>query len=215
MANKAFKLLQALHDDDDSFIHESLRDKTTQLWINNAPCIRQLKNPKFHFHEDHHFTTCLGFACKRNSFATMCSLVKAGAKINICMDSFGNSALHRVCDSDIERLTKATYLLELEPSLVHARDRSNSTPLHDCAEAGYCDVMALLLSHDAEVNAMDLKRMTPLHIAAQEGQLEAVKMLAQNSRCDVTLTNSDGKTAADVAREQDYQEIVNYLENIA
>ena len=52
---------------------------------------------------------------------------------------------------------------------------------------------------------------TALHQAAFAGNLEVVKLLTSYSQCDVHAKNNAGKTAADWARDEGHNDIVNYL----
>ncbi|KAG5522420.1 hypothetical protein RHGRI_034561 [Rhododendron griersonianum] len=53
-------------------------------------------------------------------------------------------------------------LLEEDPSLVHARDYDNRTPLHVASLHGWIDVAKCLIQHGADVNAQDRWKNTPL-----------------------------------------------------
>ncbi|GAV57106.1 Pkinase_Tyr domain-containing protein/Ank_2 domain-containing protein [Cephalotus follicularis] len=53
-------------------------------------------------------------------------------------------------------------LLEEDPSLVHARDYDNRTPLHVASLHGWIDVANCLIDYGADVNAQDRWRNTPL-----------------------------------------------------
>ncbi|XP_022725223.1 serine/threonine-protein kinase STY8-like [Durio zibethinus] len=53
-------------------------------------------------------------------------------------------------------------LLEEDPSLVHARDYDNRTPLHVASLHGWIDVAKCLLDYRADVNAQDRWKNTPL-----------------------------------------------------
>lgn len=46
-------------------------------------------------------------------------------------------------------------LLNEDPSLVHARDYDNRTPLHVAATHGWIDIAKCLVEHEADVNAQD------------------------------------------------------------
>ncbi|XLT94163.1 hypothetical protein HN873_015825, partial [Arachis hypogaea] len=51
-------------------------------------------------------------------------------------------------------------LLEEDPSLVHARDYDNRTPLHVASLHGWADVASCLIEFGADVNAQDRWRNT-------------------------------------------------------
>ena len=54
---------------------------------------------------------------------------------------------------------------------------------------------------------------TALHAAAREGRVAAVKALVAHPDCNVTLTNSKGKTALYIAMERDKKDIIEILYN--
>jgi len=71
-------------------------------------------------------------------------------------------------------------LLKADASLVHARDKEGSTPLHWAAWRGQVEAARLLLEAGAEVNARNQNThwgTTPLHAAAHGNQAAVVQVL--------------------------------------
>ncbi|KAF2290115.1 hypothetical protein GH714_002672 [Hevea brasiliensis] len=69
-------------------------------------------------------------------------------------------------------------LLEEDPSLVHARDYDNRTPLHVASLHGWIDVAKCLIEFGADVNAQDRWKNTPLadaEGAKKYGMIELLK----------------------------------------
>lgn len=80
-------------------------------------------------------------------------------------------------------LTALRKLLRADPSLIHARDKDGSTPLHWAAWRGQIDVTRLLLKAGAEVNAQSQNThwgTTPLHAAAHGNQAAVAQLLLEH-----------------------------------
>ena len=54
---------------------------------------------------------------------------------------------------------------------------------------------------------------TPLHVAALNGYTDIVRLLLEQEGIDKARQNDNGKTALDLAREKEFAEIVQLLEN--
>ncbi|XP_072093396.1 serine/threonine-protein kinase VIK isoform X2 [Arachis hypogaea] len=68
-------------------------------------------------------------------------------------------------------------LLEEDPSLVHARDYDNRTPLHVASLHGWADVASCLIEFGADVNAQDRWRNTPLADAEGAKRNSVIELL--------------------------------------
>lgn len=91
-----------------------------------------------------------------------------------------------------------------------AINRPNWTALHYAAAGGKNDIVQILLDKGADINARSPNLTTPLMIAAYEGFDLTVKLLLDRG-ADVTLTNEEGKNAADYAKRLDRQNIVDLV----
>lgn len=94
---------------------------------------------------------------------------------------------------DAERVSA---LLAHDKSLVKARDKDGSTPLHCAVWKGHQQVVALLLEAGADVNAQnenDHWGTTPLHAAAHANQ-GAIAQLLLDHGADVQATDREGRT---------------------
>ena len=94
---------------------------------------------------------------------------------------------------DAERVSA---LLANDKSLVKARDKDGSTPLHCAVWKGHQQVVALLLKAGADVNAQnenDHWGTTPLHAAAHANQA-AIAQLLIDYGADVQATDREGRT---------------------
>ena len=52
---------------------------------------------------------------------------------------------------------------------------------------------------------------TPLHFSAQNGSVEAIKLLLSHGDADLTVKDSDNKTAYDYANEKGFTEAANLI----
>jgi ankyrin repeat protein len=94
---------------------------------------------------------------------------------------------------DAERVSS---LLANDKSLVKARDKDGSTPLHCAVWKGHQQLIALLLKAGADVNAQnenDHWGTTPLHAAAHANQAAIAQLLIDHG-ADVQATDREGRT---------------------
>jgi ankyrin repeat protein len=87
-------------------------------------------------------------------------------------------------------------LLATDNSLINARDKDGSTPLHCGTWKGHETVVALLLKAGADLNAHnsnDRWGTTPLHAAAHANQAAIAKLLI-DAGTDVNARDREGRT---------------------
>jgi ankyrin repeat protein len=87
-------------------------------------------------------------------------------------------------------------LLAGDASLVNARDKDGSTPLHCAAWKGHAAVAELLLEAGADVNARSQNEHygdTPLHAAAHGNQRAVAELLIAQG-ADVRAVSCNGRT---------------------
>ena len=86
------------------------------------------------------------------------------------------------------------------------------TLLHEAAAGGTIKkLQSLLAQNPAGVNAKDNNNWTPLHHATYWKRFKCVQELL-SAGADVYATNNEDKTAKDIAREEDYGDIVELLQ---
>jgi ankyrin repeat protein len=87
-------------------------------------------------------------------------------------------------------------LLATDKSLINARDKDGSTPLHCAVWKGHAPVVAVLLEAGADVNATnenDHWGTTPLHAAAHANQAAIAQLLIDHG-ADVNSRDREGRT---------------------
>merc|ERR1711988_1722777 len=82
--------------------------------------------------------------------------------------------------------------------------------LHQAAMSDFPEICRILIDHGADVNVQDEEELTPLHCAARDGYGECVMILCK-AGADCYKTNSEGKTAKDLADMATEQETVEFL----
>ena len=87
---------------------------------------------------------------------------------------------------------------------VGGRNHKGQTALHCAAKAGFKDIVALLLEHDAEVDAQDSAGETPLVAALRsmvkdKERLRAVVRRLVAAGADLTLADASGRTPYAIA----------------
>lgn len=93
------------------------------------------------------------------------------------------------------------------------------TPLHWACYSWYdpvsTEILRMLLEAGADPNAQNDHLYTPLMVLCKlkEASLEHVRLLLEHG-ADPTLENLDGKTALDIARDAEEQEIVEYMQSL-
>jgi ankyrin repeat protein len=101
--------------------------------------------------------------------------------------------------------------IEIKP-IVNIKYDEGMTPLMIAVEEKNIEMVAYLLSQDADINAQNDKRMTPLMIAVEKENIEMVTyLLSQHAKID--LKNNDGQTAMDIAKDNNSKNIVDILTN--
>eukprot|EP00004_Rigifila_ramosa_P000545 TRINITY_DN1056_c0_g1_i1.p1 TRINITY_DN1056_c0_g1~~TRINITY_DN1056_c0_g1_i1.p1 ORF type:complete len:253 (+),score=37.39 TRINITY_DN1056_c0_g1_i1:42-761(+) len=117
--------------------------------------------------------------------------------------------LHRAAGSGSEPVVAALISAGAD---LRAKDSSNRTVLHYAAAAGHVHILEKLLQRDIDVGAASTNGLTALHLAASQGHDEIVNMLLATGRIDATARDSEDKTAADLARENNHKALAKALE---
>jgi len=93
-------------------------------------------------------------------------------------------------------VAKVKELLATNATLVQARDKDGSTPLHCATWKGHQETVAVLLDGGADVNAENSNEhwgTTPLHAAAHANQAAIAQLLIEHG-ADLNARDLNGKT---------------------
>ena len=108
-------------------------------------------------------------------------------------------------------------LLNDDPSLLTARDKDGSTPLHCAAWNGHKDVAAILLDAGAEVNDHNQNGhwgTTPLHAAAHGNQRQVAALLIARG-ADLQARNLNGRTPLEETTVHNARAVARLLTELA
>jgi hypothetical protein len=143
------------------------------------------------------------------------------ANVN-AVDRDAQTALHRASYRGNEGIVRALLAANADPNIA---DRCDWTPLITASYCGHSAVMSLLIESGedgvglkfncANVNHADnIVGSTALIHACRYNLVDCVRVLV-NARADITIRDYDGRTALDLARRRDRQDIVRLLESSA
>lgn len=112
----------------------------------------------------------------------------------------GRTALHEACRNGYVNVAK---ILMLAPHNLEARDKDRSTPLHLACWSGLVKPVSFLISRGANLEARDNHSKTPLMIAIYTPTVDrlAIIKLLVHAGASTAATDSEGRCAADLARE--------------
>ncbi len=147
------------------------------------------------------------FAAKGGSIEALKLLLSKGAKINI-KDSEGETALSLAAGNPYNDLMniEAVRLLIAKGVLL---DKETFIRM---AAKGYNNEVKLFLEKGIDINAQDKRiKRTALMEAAWRGQVETVKLLLNNKKIDVNISDQRGDTARSLAKSQHHLEIIKML----
>ncbi len=103
-----------------------------------------------------------------------------------------------------------TALVDLDRSVLTARDGGGRTLLHWAARNGRLAVLALLVEKGADVNAADRGGVTALHSLASQGNIEGLRVLLDRG-ADPDVATAEGSTAVQLAARAGQADAVRFL----
>ena len=107
------------------------------------------------------------------------------------------TALHRASYNGHKHIIE--YLLN-EGADIHSRTEDGWQPIHCACRWNKVEVASLLLQNEANINSLTNGHQTPLHLAACNNRSKAtLELLLMHPGVDVTLRNSRGETARELA----------------
>ena len=153
--------------------------------------------------------TPLHWASIKNQTDTISLLLANGADTKLT-NSDGNTVLHYAAMyGDVNTVN---VLLEADSSLASVENNEGITPIYYAIIVSDNDILSSLINNgQIDVNKKDSLGYTPLHYAANYGNMEAVVLLVEEFNADKTIANDDNFTASDIAANNSYYTIVEYL----
>lgn len=153
--------------------------------------------------------TPLHWASIKNQTDTISLLLANGADTKLT-NSDGNTVLHYAAMyGDVNTVN---VLLEADSSLASVENNEGITPIYYAIIVSDNDILSSIINNgQIDVNKKDSLGYTPLHYAANYGNMEAVVLLVEEFNADKTIVNDDNFTASDIAANNSYYTIVEYL----
>ena len=130
------------------------------------------------------------YACQKNSLDLMKALT--GQQFNH-RDKKGNTPLHYACQ--YECIDIVMYLIE-HGCNQNTANNEQELPLHIACRKSL-ELTKLL--NNCDINSQNDTGDTPLHIACQFKKQDIMLYLIEEMKCDVRITNADGKNALHIA----------------
>ena len=153
--------------------------------------------------------TPLHWASIKNQTDTISLLLANGADTKLT-NSDGNTVLHYAAMyGDVNTVN---VLLDADSSLASVENNEGITPIYYAIVVSDNDILSLIITNgQIDINKKDSLGYTPLHYAANYGNMEAVVLLVEEFNADKTIVNDDNFTASDIAANNSYYTIVEYL----
>lgn len=108
----------------------------------------------------------------------------------------------------------ANRLVDLNAGIDSKSVPDGLTPLHLAVEKNYLSVIKNLIKFNADIYAKESSNGdTALHLAAKKGNIDAVKAIISKGLRE-HVKNNEGKTAADLARENSFPETAAILDKV-
>lgn len=153
--------------------------------------------------------TPLHWASIKNQTDTISLLLANGADTKLT-NSDRNTVLHYAAMyGDVNTVN---VLLEADSSLASVENNEGITPIYYAIVVSDNDILSSIITNgQIDINKKDSLGYTPLHYAANYGNMEAVVLLVEEFNADKTIVNDDNFTASDIAANNSYYTIVEYL----
>jgi ankyrin repeat protein len=173
------------------------------------------QNADVHVHDDKG-NTPLHFAARNGLLEVAQILLERNAEVN---SQSNHKSTPLLLASELGHPDVVQLLLDHDADL-YLRDADGDTPLHCAAIGGQLEIARILLKLNVEVNSRNADGSTPLHLASMgtwrlsEGSAVVVRLLLDYG-ADVQARDLSGKTASEVARGPEQEEIVRLLSQCA
>ena len=171
--------------------------------------VRLLLDHNAAMHADNTGDTKLHFAAENGLVEVAHILLEYNAEVN-SRNHHGSTPLLLASEHGH---TEVVQFLADHNADVHVHDADGDTPLHCAALRGQIEVARILLERNVEVNSRNHTGLTSLHQASvgqRKGAAGVVRLLLDHG-ADVQVCSLSGKTASEIARGPEQQEIIRLL----
>jgi ankyrin repeat protein len=159
--------------------------------------------------DDENGETSLHIAAGFNHLRAAKVLTEFNAPLNARTTVYGDTPLHYAMLSSCE----IVELLLSRGADVHAYNNDDTTALHLAAERGQPDIVGALVNAGANVNTLDKEFRSPLHLATASYRDYSDRLPSYKSTIDIliengadpTLVDRDGKTAMQLASDDEFE----------
>ncbi|NWX65204.1 ANKE1 protein, partial [Promerops cafer] len=152
--------------------------------------------------------TDINYLVREGDFVSLQKAFDEGVPVDV-KDKYYKTPLMVACASG--NIVLVEFLLE-KGADVNATDNFLWTPLHHACYNGHLDIAEVLVKAGAAVNAPAIGDATPLMRAIEACRLDMVYFLI-TAGADVQATNSNGKSALDLAQVFEHATIIELLKN--
>ena len=206
-ADAAVVLCQTVIDGNERQVASKLQDDNVKFYIcKHIPKV-SLKNHRLPTKIE--WTTAMCQACFYSPVRIMQVLLEAGASL-YNVNSLGHTALMAACSSNVDVMSKVTFLIEYNEHLVTAVSSTSFTSLHTAAQRGLEEVCAILVEHGADIHARTSKGSTSLHLAAMYNQAKVMQLLLQHG-AEIDARSNDKAMPVHIAAWFGAREALRFL----
>ena len=156
-------------------------------------------------------TTPLRVACQEGKLGALMVLAEKGQANILAKDIDGRTGFFMAAQNNH---VKVMEYLQQNGANINQTNNNNCSPLYIACQKGNKEAVEYLIQNKADVE-LALNGFTPLMTACSGGNLEIVKMLLLQGKLNLDTRNQQGKTALDIAKEENQHEIVScYLKHL-
>lgn len=115
----------------------------------------------------------------------------------------GSTPLHHLFTESGESLAEIAEILLKYAGDINIQNNDKKTPLHFIVEDENEELVNLFVNKGASVNIKNNTGRTPLHYACEKNNIKIVEILLGSDGIDINLGDNDGKTALDLAKNNE------------
>ena len=155
--------------------------------------------------------TALHYSAQSGKYELVTYFADMGTDIQLKTDD-GRNCLHIAAREGHFNLCK--MLIDKHEFDVHMTSNDGWTALHWSVKSGNYELVTYFTDMGTDIHLKTNKGFNCLHIAAYKGHLNLCKMLIDNHKFDVDMTDNDGWSALHWSAQGDNYEIVTYFADI-